>query len=239
MRHPILKAKLTITFALLLQPTPMVSAAIVVRDTSDLGIFFRGFGTFPPIPLDLNLDGIPDAEWALTGSSASIITDNAGVELVIVPDPPPNLGGSPAALPEGYSIGQTLADQTYSVGSGLPPMNFEHEFFTSEPRPNGTHVNVVQTCLSTGCTGWFRGQDGFIGFSFEEDDGTHYGYLQFRGTGGPSTLHLPGGELVSIGYETVAGRAILTQAIPEPSSLFLLGLVCTPALVMRRRVSPK
>lgn len=86
-------------------------------------------------------------------------------------------------------------------------------------------------------TGNFQNQSGYVGFQFESLGKTFYGFAQV-------TVHdlqaNPNPLAVLIGtvsYESVAGRAAVVSAVPEPSSVVLavLGLAGAGLAVSKRR----
>ena len=78
--------------------------------------------------------------------------------------------------------------------------------------------------------GDFGEQQGFVGFRFEGDEGTRYGYVELRGS---ETGHF---SLLSYAWESTPETAIITGAIPEPSTAFLLMLAT--GLFWKRRSHP-
>ena len=220
-------------------PLP-VAAAILVQDITCLELNFRSFNTTANTPLDLNQDGTADVTFSEDNFSTALVTDNTErVRFVIARSPPPNIAGPVAALPVKYRIGPELQDNTYSVGATLGAFLFQHELFVGGARPivgePETFVNQLMICLVQGCAGWFRGQDSYVGFSFEEEDGVHYGYIEIAGNDIDQQGFPFGGQLVRIAYETEPGRSIVTGAIPEPSSSLLVCLAVAVTLGIRRK----
>lgn len=66
--------------------------------------------------------------------------------------------------------------------------------------------------------GDFGAKEGFLGFRFEGDEGTHYGYVEIRGHESSRFT------LLSYAWESTPETAIITGAIPEPSNSLLLVL---------------
>ena len=69
----------------------------------------------------------------------------------------------------------------------------------------------------------------YLGFEFQADTGTHYGYLQIVDQGS-NALSI---ELTA--WESNPGKSILTGAIPEPSVSTLFGVMVLLGLARRRR----
>ena len=112
-----------------------------------------------------------------------------------------NLGTAPIA------IGQTVAG--YQWGTA------ERRIVTVDD-PGNDFWNGVQ------------GDQNFIGFRFESNDGTHYGWAQ---------LEIGSLTIVNAAYESDPDTAITLGAVPEPSNLALLGLGIAGLSMMRRRKS--
>jgi hypothetical protein len=71
---------------------------------------------------------------------------------------------------------------------------------------------------------------GYVGFSFEADDGTHYGWLQVYMNGAALNAF----SLVDYAYENIAGQGIHVGTVPEPGSLGLLATGAIGLLMWRR-----
>lgn len=77
--------------------------------------------------------------------------------------------------------------------------------------------------------GNFVGVTAYLGFRFEGDEGTHYGYVLFTDTTDQGTT------LLATAWESEPGKAIIAGAIPEPSAA-LLGLLGS-FLLFRRKIT--
>lgn len=117
------------------------------------------------------------------------------------------ISGGPIPLQEGFLIGRDNLDpgfrfQSLSLGGGLLSFAFEDE--------------------TTIFGGPFLGLTAYLGFEFEGDEGSHFGYALIREVGGT------GGFIVQTAYETEPGVPIAAGAIPEPSAclLTMLGSLC-------------
>ncbi|MFT6863497.1 MAG: hypothetical protein ACJAVK_002058 [Akkermansiaceae bacterium] len=78
--------------------------------------------------------------------------------------------------------------------------------------------------------GSFYLQEGYLGFEFESDEGTHYGYAYLESL---STERM---RISQVAWETEPGKAIQAGYVPEPSSSLLLILSIFMTLVQRKRV---
>ena len=78
--------------------------------------------------------------------------------------------------------------------------------------------------------GSFGAKEGFLGLRFERDGQTHYGYVEIRGHESSRF------SLLSYAWESTPDAAILTGAIPEPSTSLLLVLAST--FLWKRRRKP-
>ncbi|MEO8810336.1 MAG: PEP-CTERM sorting domain-containing protein [Rhodanobacter sp.] len=146
-------------------------------------------------------------------------------------------GGNPVAVSTGgtalvASLGPPFYDPaqptSYFEGSSIGPDTFVN--FTAFPSP--TPVNFSST-------------DTFLGLKFFLDDGVHYGYAEVYGYGVNDGGLVYSPTLVSFGYESEPGVAILTGAaptgvaVPEPSGLAIFGLglgIAGLGLARRRRM---
>jgi len=72
---------------------------------------------------------------------------------------------------------------------------------------------------SSGALGQFPGITGYIGVSFGNAGGTHYGWIQVS-----VPANADGITIIDYAYETDPGIGILVGAVPEPGSAGLVGL---------------
>ncbi|MEM9282261.1 MAG: hypothetical protein AAGA96_10570 [Verrucomicrobiota bacterium] len=205
-------------------------AAVLVRTVTELDLqVVRGESRDTEV--DLNGDGTVDIIWStVAGFSTILLSSDSQFETVIVPSPGPlDVGGAVAALPFGYDIGPDLLGASYQIGVDLPAFDFDHEWYISPPNVVRDFYRAeIMLCFASGCAGFFRGQDAYIGFSFQDEDGIHYGWIEIDGPGVfPGSLFTEGGQVIRIAYETTAGRPIRAGVIPEPSTLLFLVLTLT------------
>ena len=71
----------------------------------------------------------------------------------------------------------------------------------------------------------------FIGFSFDADGGTHYGWLRVNMVGADHNAF----TVVDYAYESVVGAGILAGDVPEPGSLGLLATGAIGLLLWRHK----
>ncbi len=161
--------------------------------------------------LDMDSNGIIDFNLAAGMTHFSgISSSNPGVnKYLTLSSPPPNIGGSVAALDFGYIISP-------NSGEGTP-----EEWFGLE----GWDPFII--LLSTGETGEFIDHRGYVGLQFEAEDGIHYGWLDIEGVQTRSSIQIYGWA-----YESTPGVGIVAGAVPEPSSvvLFMIGTIGAWAL---------
>lgn len=197
---------MAITFALLAGTTSSWSDIIGVQNHYVLGTKFET--EF----LDLDLDGNGSIDFRLYAgglSPASGIGRENQNRCLIQPAPPPNIGGTVAALNPGYIIG---------LDSGL---DSSEEWFGLDG------WDTLFQVFDTGIAGDFYQTRGYIGLEFEGDDGIHYGWLDVEGTTSSLEDHLIGNSSLIIhgwAYESAADESIAAGSIPEPSSVLLLTL---------------
>jgi hypothetical protein len=165
---------------------------------------------------------------ALGAASQAAIVGQAGLEKVF------------GFTETGYILPGTANLQFQSVVAGLDPI-------TGNTQVNGQVLGLgaevtgqlALDAVVDATTGWLACDCGFaawdhdyLGFSFEDSDGTHYGWLRISVPGdfGPFVIH-------DYAYEDVAGAAIRVGqfAVPEPGSLALLLGGGVAALLARRR----
>jgi hypothetical protein len=165
---------------------------------------------------------------ALGAASQAAIVGQAGLEKVF------------GFTETGYVLPGTANLQFQSVVAGIDPV-------TGNTQVNGQVVGIgaevtgllAPDAVVDATTGWLACDCGFaawdrdyLGFSFEDSDGTHYGWLRISVPGdfGPFVIH-------DYAFEDVAGVAIRVGqfAVPEPGSLALLLSGGVAALLARRR----
>ncbi len=84
-----------------------------------------------------------------------------------------------------------------------------------------------------GGTEYVATENGYLGFSFEADTGTHYGWMRISTSGDD----LQGATLHDWAWNTTPGQGLWAGQVPEPSTyiLFALGGL-TIAIAARRRI---
>jgi len=165
---------------------------------------------------------------ALGATSQAAIVGQAGLEKVF------------GSNETGYTLPGTTNLVFQSVEVGVDPV-------TGNPQVNGQMlglgaqaagvlglgdvVDAATSWLACGC-GFAAWDHDYLGFSFQDSDGTHYGWLRISVPGdfGPFVIH-------DYAYEDVAGAAIRVGAfaVPEPGSMALLLAGGVAALLARRR----
>jgi hypothetical protein len=205
-----MKASTSITLGALLCSVSVANGAVIVTTLSEpLVIEDQFFGRSDPI--DIDDDGVIDFTFRSNLSFFGIRTERAN-RVVIIPSPPPNIGGPVAPLDEGLSVGSILGESNVQWRSADLSDGFVE--------PDALQSVAITICFGA-CEGAFQGQRGYVGLEFELDDGIHYGYMDLQVFSAPA----PGGRLYGWAWETQPGVPILTGAIPEPSTsvCFLLG----------------
>jgi hypothetical protein len=161
------------------------------------------------------LDGDGTVEFSFSGIwhiAVDFRSENSN-RYLIVPDPPPNIGGAVAALNAGFQIGEESGDSSY-------------DWF------NHTDWATLMLNLDAGRAGEFWDTRAYIGIEFLLDDGIHYGWFDVEGgASGPyAVIH-------GWAYESTPGMGIMAGAVavPEPSTIMLLaGGVLTIGCTVRR-----
>lgn len=168
-------------------------------------------------PLDLNGDNITDFMFGAGIASVGVRAEGDN-QYLVWPNTPPNIGGNPEPLPDGFEIGS-------NSGEG------DLEWFGIN-----TDYSTLIRCLSGSggytCAGRFVGQHAYMGVEFDISGATHYGWIDLA-----VAEYSPYAEIYGWGYETDPGVSILAGAvaIPEPSTSILIGM----GLLLLIRKRPK
>lgn len=161
--------------------------------------------------LDLDSNGTIDFTLAAGMTHFSGIHSEGQNKYLILPSPPPNIGGPVAALDSGYLIDSNT--------EGTP-----EEWFGIDDW--GTFIRI----LNTGKYGEFYNHRGYVGLEFEAEDGIHYGWLDIEGVETRSSIRIRGWA-----YESTPGAGIVAGAIPEPSSVILFAIGAVGIWTIRRK----
>ena len=120
-----------------------------------------------------------------------------------------------SSLDEGFEVGPILSDPTKALRD-----------------INGPGSPVLAAISDRFRFGEFSGnRTSYLGFEFQAETGTHYGYLEITDQG------FNGMIIESVAWESTPGKSILTGAIPEPSSSLLLGITLTAFIGGRKRAN--
>jgi hypothetical protein len=154
------------------------------------------------LPLDLNGDGFDDFTFGVGISSVSVQgSDNN--QYLILPAPPPNIGGYVSPVQTGYEIGPNSGDG-------------ELDWYNSNP----FYSSIVIALSGPGgyvVLGEFPGQRAYMGVAFDIQGAIHYGWIDMY----VSDL-APGAVIYGWGYESTPGMSIIAGAVPEPSTIVLM-----------------
>ena len=187
-------------------------AAIVVNTLpTPLTIIDNTGASFDPIDVDGN--GSIDFTFASDFSSAVGVRTERFNRLIISPSSPPNVGGPAASLENGTLIGPNLITSSLEwISSDLQDGFVDGSEITA-------FISIVQVFFSGSNTD-FNSRSS-IGFEFETDDGTNYGYFDVSA----ADRSFASITLYGWAYETDPETAIFAGAVPEPSAflLFMLG----------------
>lgn len=138
--------------------------------------------------------------WVFIGVRAE-----AATRVLTNMDPPPNLGGSVAPLPFGFTVGPGSESGALQWFGRVPGAPYDNAF------------NTLIACYDVGCTGDFRGHRGYMGVELQRAGATHYGWILLE-----ISDHTAFGSIVAWAWETRPGVPILAGAVPEPSAWALL-----------------
>jgi len=117
-----------------------------------------------------------------------------------------------------------------SVGPEVNYPLYNYEAFGDDPA-GGFQLSLRNGIQPTG-QGPFLENTGYLGFSFEAEDGVHYGYAYITA---PRAFYI---EIFNWAYETEPNTPIVTGTVPEPSTaIFLLPILASFAGFRRRSVT--
>lgn len=160
------------------------------------------FGQF--YPLDVDSDGHADITFGYDFHFIGARSEGA-TRILIESSPPPNIGGSVAPLPFGFSIGLQSESSVLRWFSGVP---------WADP---ATDFDPITIYLNGMVSGSFAGQQAYMGVEFQRSSGTHYGWVSLY-----VDSVAPVAVIDSWAWETRPGMPILAGAVPEPSTWALL-----------------
>lgn len=189
-----------VILAVLMLACTMACRGSITVTWLDEPIGVGGWGN-PSTPQTVDIDGNGIADFSFWGDQFSIFASfrSEGINrYLIIPDPPPNIGGVVAALNEGFFIGPDSGDASM-------------DWF------NHTGWAPLMTQYDTGRVGEFWGLRAYIGIEFQIGEDMHYGWIDVEGH-----ASLPHLTVYGWAYDSSPGVGILAGAIPEPSTLFLL-----------------
>lgn len=205
----------------ILKSSLAISAAALAAKSADAAIIYSGnvdlFSTDDqPVTFDLDDDGTADYEFFFGNNSnnkPSVRTTNFrtdGINLVFAQDSAHTLSVTPAGV---------AIDASFLAG------------LTSAYTETWFYQNWDKNAYGN----WYDGSEtvtGYVGFAIPRDGGTdyNYGWAQF-------SVNVDGKfmELHDFAYETDLNTAIITGAVPEPTSTALLLTGAAGLLALRKR----
>jgi hypothetical protein len=152
----------------------------------------------------MDVDGDGNADFTFGYSPVFLGVRSEGMNrILILQDPPPNIGGPIAPLPAEFLIGSGSESGVLTWSPG-----FGDDFETLANYYNGV------------ASGPFAGQHAYMGLEFRQGANTYYGWALLQISGDYAAI----GQIESWAWETQPGVSIFAGAVPEPSSLALLTL---------------
>lgn len=197
-------------------------ASLIVNWLDDPIVLFHGEAPSILVPIDLVGDGMIALTFSASISSLGVRAENSSRLLVQQP-PPPDLPGPAVPLCSGFEIGPYSETQNiiwfagHSQGPGTP--GYETDF-----------RNLI-LCFN-GCSGEFMGQNAYLGVEFSIGNSTHYGWINLD-------IHdsYPFGRIHGWAYESTPGMPIMAGAIPEPTTLSLIGIGAMAILFRKKSIA--
>lgn len=201
----------------LLAPTSSPDAAVIFEKT-DLRIGSASSVNAQTVELDFNSDG--NIDWVLrtsfSGVFSRVFVSAPSTTLFVYRTPINGLTNELAPLATETFIGSILGNEDFRF------LNTVDAFSASLASAGGDSE-------STGYYGPFSGNDAFLGFRFDAEDGPHFGYALLRNVDESGTV------ITSYAWEPEPWKGIIAGAIPEPLSTSLLALGVLTFGFRRRR----
>lgn len=200
---------------------PAATAAVVITALpAPLLLYDDLLGSYASYDIDGN--GSTDFTFGYSFSYVGLRTERTN-RLVIVPSPPPNIGGYVADIQPPFWITANLGSPDFAWISSDPSGNYVS--------PGEIAFASIVQVLSTGTFSHFSGR-GAIGIEFESELGTHYGYFDIEAYPGYS-----GAWIYGWAYETQPRVPIMAGQVPEPSVCVLLSIGLASLIARRHRKS--
>ena len=169
---------------------------------------------------DIDINGNGQIDWTIgTRSSQSfaslgLIAPSATRFIYrTIPDAP-SLGTEVAPLASGFLVSETLEDPLHSFLTILEGLGGVLSAFGGDEGSS---------------SGAFGGKSAYLGFQFEIEGQAHFGYAFLEDVNASSAI------ISSYAWESEPDTAILTGAIPEPTSVTLLLISAVVPLLRRSR----
>ena len=212
---------LSIIFVGLIATASLSHAVVIVHVLPEpLDIFNNETPGFVFTPFDVDGNGATDFSFAAFRTEAALRTERAN-RLVIIVDPPPNLGGPVASL----GFGNVISHSSLAQNSRWTSSDIIGRYISPDELVASSIIQVFFSGHNTQFT-----ERSAIGIEFEAEDGIHYGYFDIS----PAPYIAPRITLHGWAWMTVPGRAILAGRVPEPSTMIPVS-VSTGAILLRRR----
>jgi len=165
---------------------------------------------------DLDGNGSYDLGFRSTSGSYPALLVTGPESTAIAEAIHPLWGGRVAALDRGQSIDSFENRPIFGYTQLSPGANFLLSTLPPDDPSPGDYAP-------------FYRKTAYLGFSFEGDDGLHYGYALVEEVG------ITAAFIRNVAYESDPDTAIITGAVPEPSGSALMLLFCAGIIWKRSR----